>query len=369
MKILVLADDSPELDVEGHPEQVNILEEPGPRRDIALLLPRLNPARLEVQLMAVRGQRTDGRSLNARGGLDPLAWRQLTRLVKAQGIELIHALGPTAAFYAAIAGRAAGIATLASVYSFPNFRLLNAYQQVRLRIFQVVVGWGIDKIILPAEFFTLGLWRLHYPKARSVVIYPGVSIGSGELVAPSRAELGLPSGPLVTMVAPLVPDQGYKTLIEAVRRLIERVPDVRVAVVGSGPLTTKLHEQSRLLPILWLGNRSDVADVMATSDVITVHPRFDSLPRVIFEAAALGKPVVASRVHGILDIVEPNSTGMLVTYDDARDLSLQISRILLQANFREHLSEGAKRRAQRFSLDAQAEAITTLYEETVYSRR
>ncbi len=369
MKILLLTDNSEDLDVEGHPEQINLLEEPGPRRDIALLLPKLNPARVEVQLWAVYGSRNDGRSLNARSGIDPAVWRRLTRLLKDNEIELIHALGPTASFYAAIAGRAAGIATLASVYNFPNFRTLNAVQQVRQRILQIVMRWGIDHIILPAEFLMIGLWRIRYPKSRSVIIYPGVSIRPDDLPLPSREALGLPEGSLATMVAPLIPDQGYKSLLEAVRKLEERVPDVKVAVIGSGPLATKLHEQSRTLPILWLGNREDVADILATSDVIIVHPRFDSLPRVVLEAAAVGKPVVASRVHGILDIVEPNSTGLLVTFDDARDMSLQISRILLQERFREALSAGAKRRAQRYSLDAQAEAMTALYEETVYAHR
>src|SRR5260221_6862389 len=273
MKILLLTDNSEDLDVEGHPEQINLLEEPGPRRDIALLLPKLNPARVEVQLWAVYGSRNDGRSLNARSGIDPAVWRRLTRLLKDNEIELIHALGPSASFYAAIAGRAAGIATLASVYSFPNFRMLNAFQQVRQRILQIVMRWGIDRIILPAEFYTIGLWRIRYPRERAVIIYPGVSIRPDDLPSPARAALGLPEGPLVTMVAALEPDQGYKTLLEAVRKLVERVPDVHVAVVGSGSLGTKLHEQSRTLPILWLGNYADVVEILATSDVIAVHPR------------------------------------------------------------------------------------------------
>src|SRR5258707_5276583 len=141
MKILLLTDNSEDLDVEGHPEQINLLEEPGPRRDIALLVPNPNPTRCEVQLWAVYGSRNDGRSLNARGGIDPAVWRRLTRVLKDNEIELIHALGPTASFYAAIAGRAAGIATLASVYNFPNFRTLNAVQQVRQPSLQMGMHW------------------------------------------------------------------------------------------------------------------------------------------------------------------------------------------------------------------------------------
>src|SRR5262249_51929837 len=157
--------------------------------------------------------------------------------------------------------------------------------------------------------------------------------------------------PLVTMISPLVEDQGFNALMDGVPRLLLRVPEAQVAVVGSGPLLMKTQQHSRKLPIHWLGDRADVRDIIAASDVIIVHPRYDSLPRAVLEAAAAGKPIIASRVAGISEIVEPGTTGTLITYDDARDLSIQVSRYLLQPAFRRDIGAAAQDRARkRFSL-------------------
>ncbi len=369
MKVLVLTDYAADLELEGHPEQIATLEEPGPRRDIALLLPRLDPQRVQVTLMAVNGHRVDGRSLEARIAVEPATWRRLANLLREQDYELVHALGPLSTFFVAIAGRMAGIPTLATINSIQSFRNLNFFQKTWQRIVNAVIRQGIHKLILPAEFLKNGLWRLGFPPERSLIVYPGVVLWPKDVSAPSRRQLELPDGPLATMIAPLVADQGHKTLIDATRKLLERVPDAKIVVIGSGPLAAKLHDQARLLPILWEGDRPDVRAIIASSDVIVVHPRNDCLPRAVLEAAACGKPVVASRVGGITEWVESGGTGTLVTYDDARDLAIQISRILLQPKFKHDLGEKAYERAAQFTLDAQALTMMKLYESTIYASR
>ena len=148
------------------------------------------------------------------------------------------------------------------------------------------------------------------------------------------------------------------------------MPEAEVAVVGSGPLLLKSQQHARKLRIHWLGERADVRDIIAASDVILVHPRYDSLPRAVLEAAGAGKPIVASRVAGISEIVEPGTTGTLVTYEDSRDLAIQMSRYLLQPAFRRDVGTAAQDRARRrFSLGVQRDAMTTLYEATIYARR
>ncbi len=369
MKIFMLLDRATELDIEGQAEQILPLEEPSYRRDLALVVPHLDRSRLQVQLCALFGKREDGRTLNARSAFDVVAWRRLAALLRHEDIELIHAYGPVSAFFAAIAGRMAGIATLASVYNLPNYRAYNAYQQVWQRIQQTVVRWGIDRVIVPSDLLKMVSWRFRYPKQRVIVVYPGVQIRSEDTPIPDRESLGLPMGPLATMISPVAPDYGYKALMDAVPRILQRVPTAHIAIVGTGPLMDKLRKQSRILPVHWLGEHVDIFGVMAASDVIVVHPRYDSLPRVVLEAAALGKPVVATRVYGISDVVDEHGTGLLVTYEDAHDLAIQVSRLLLQPVFKNQLGETARKRAIRFSLETQIEKMTQLYEETVYATR
>jgi len=309
-------------------------------------------------------------SLNAHGTFDPWVWRRLAQILRAEEIELVHALTPKTALSAAIAGRLAGIATLASIYEIEVPPKGNVIKVVCARIMQAVLKWGIDRVIVPSDLMRQNLWQMRYPRARSEVIYPGVEVRDPDAPVPDRVSLGLPSGPLVTLVAALVEDQGFNALMDSVPRLLVRVPEAEIAVVGSGPLLLKSQQHARKLPIHWLGERADVRDIIAASDVIVVHPRYDSLPRAVLEAAAAGKPIIASRVAGIGEIVEPGTTGTLVTYDDARDLAIQMSRYLLQPAFRRNVGAAAQDRARRrFSLDVQREAMTTLYEGTIYARR
>jgi glycosyltransferase involved in cell wall biosynthesis len=125
-----------------------------------------------------------------------------------------------------------------------------------------------------------------------------------------------------------------------------------------------------MMPIRWLGDTPDVRKIITASDAVLVHPRREGLPRAVIEAGAAGKPVVASRVAGITEVIEHSQNGQLVTYDDYRDFSVQIGRVLSQPNFAHALGEAARQRIeQRFSLDIQREKMTDLYESTVYSSR
>src|SRR5207247_8010716 len=108
------------------------------------------------------------------------------------------------------------------------------------------------------------------------------------------------------------------------------------------------------MPITWLGGEADMRAVIRASDAIIVHPRRDGVPRAVIEAAAESKPVVSSRVPGVIEIVETNITGFLVTPGDSRDFAIQIGRLLTQPDAAAHLGAGARRRAQqRYSLTAQ----------------
>jgi glycosyltransferase involved in cell wall biosynthesis len=369
MRIMMLFDRATDLDLEGQAEQIGPLEEPSYRRDVALVIPRLDSSRLQIQLYAVQGKRDDGRSLNAHSAFDVGAWRRLAALLRDEDIELIHGFGPLSAFYAAIAGQMAGIATMASVYNLPNYRAYNAFQYVWQRIQQAVVSWGINRVIMPSELLKMVSWRIRYPKERVLVVYPGVRVQPEELEAPSRESLGLPIGPLATIISPIAPDYGFKAIMDAVPKILQRAPTAHIAIVGAGPLLDKLRKQTRILPVHWLGEHVDVMGVMAASDVIVTSPRYDSLPRVVLEAAALGKPVVATRVYGISEVVDEHGTGLLVTYDDGHDLAVQTSRLLVQPTFKKQLGDNARKRAIRFSLETQVDNMTQLYEETVYATR
>lgn len=347
-------------------------------RDLNLLKSQLDPNRLQLEFCTLRGAAPhfpDGtHSLEARGALDPLAYRRLTKLLRTRDIELVHSLEPATAFYAAISGRLAGIPTLANCYNIELLREVNRLQwrrqQLRWRILRV----GIDRVIVPAEIVRRHLWyAVSFPRTQVEIVYPGVDFNEKRPLL-DRESMGLPQGPLATLIAPDGEDTGYEVILDALPRLRQRVPSVHLAIFGVGPTVNHLQRKASqirpALPLRWLGNKFNLRDVIAASDVILAHPTREGVPYSLVETAAVGKPVVAARVGGIAEIVDPMVTGLLVTPGDISDLAIQTSRFLLQPGFARRVGLAAQRRArERFSLEAQRDAMTILYETTIYASR
>ncbi|MEP7285756.1 MAG: glycosyltransferase family 4 protein [Chloroflexota bacterium] len=371
MRILILVDKAVDLDSASY---VDALDVSGVRRYVARIVPRFDPERIQIQQRALRdthSQQADPAiSFNARHLFDVAAWRRLLQFLHTQDIELIHALGLNAAVFAAIAGGIVGIPTLASFESLADFNAVGYIPQMQQRVKQLILRCGIDHVIVPSMVLRKNFWRVNYPQARIEVVYRGVDLRPAEAPVLARAALGLPEGPLVTMIAPLVPDQGYNLLIDMMRRLLQRVPEAHLAIVGSGVLAQELYRKTHYLPIVWLGERSDIREIIAASDTIVVHPRQPGIPSVILEAAAAGKPVIASRASGINEVIEHGVNGLQVTYGDSPDLAVQISRVLSQPSFQQSLGAAAQQKARsQFSLEVQRDTMTILYESTVYGRR
>jgi glycosyltransferase involved in cell wall biosynthesis len=370
MRSLLLLDDDADLDGEVRLADVEGFALASARRDVTRLVPRLDRSRVQPVIYTLRGGEN---TLDMRGWLDLSAWRRLFDLLRQQDIELIHALGKRAVVYAALAGRWRGLPTLASLYELPKSEITNVAERAGQRLVAWLMRRGIDSFVVPSELFKRDLLAMNYPANRIEVIYPGVEVSETPGAVPDRAALELPDGPLVTMVAPMVQGQGHEVMLDAYQRLLQRVPIANLAMVGTGPLRINLRKQSNRIAaphlISWFGD-ADAQAVIAASSVIVVHSRKEGLPHGLVEAAALGKPAVASRVGGTLEIIDPGVTGFMVTAGDARDLGVQIGKLLLQPAFAEQLGRTAQERARkRLSLDAQREAMTTLYEATIYASR
>jgi glycosyltransferase involved in cell wall biosynthesis len=373
MRILVLLDDLTDPKIKQPVEGDVSLAPPSARRDLSQLLTRFDPRRVQVQTCLLRGTGSDEMpGLAARSRYDVAAWRRLATLIREQDIELIHAFGSGAALVASIAGRMTERPSLASIYAPSTENDANFLQQAIVWPQRQIMRRALDQVLVPSEHIRNELWRERYPLERINIIYPGVPMRDHP--ARDRAALGLPEGPLVTTVAELCPDEGSEVILDMVPRLLQRVPIAQIVVVGSGRVIQKMQHRAvqirPALPIHWLSNRADVADIMAASDVIVSHTRSHQVISALCAVAAAGKPIVAARTGVATEIIEDKITGILSTLGDTRDMALQLGKLLLQPAYAQELGRNAERRArERYSLDAHMERITTLYESTVYATR
>jgi glycosyltransferase involved in cell wall biosynthesis len=186
----------------------------------------------------------------------------------------------------------------------------------------------------------------------------------------TRADLELaPTGAVLVTVANFVPMKGHRWLIDAMPAILARNPDATLVLAGSGPGLAAARERvaaAGLEPrVRFLGPRADGVDLLALGDVVVLPSvAAEGLPIVLLEALALGKPVVATRVGGIPEVIQDGATGLLVPPGDPPALADAISALL--ANPTRAAAMAARGRAAvraRLTADAMVRQIERLYVE------
>jgi glycosyltransferase involved in cell wall biosynthesis len=163
-------------------------------------------------------------------------------------------------------------------------------------------------------------------------------------------------------VARLVEQKDQRTLIDAAPVILERFPDARFVVVGDGPLRAELEQRAAGLPFEFLGNRTDVPELLAGFDVFAFPSLFEGLCLAVIEAQAAGVPVVATPVGGIRETVVDGDTGLLVATRDPRALGAAVCRVLDDSALAARLREEARRRVrERYSVPRMVAETVAFY--------
>jgi glycosyltransferase involved in cell wall biosynthesis len=159
---------------------------------------------------------------------------------------------------------------------------------------------------------------------RITLVYYGVPIGElaqstwGDALVRLRADLGLKSShPVLINVARLaIAQKDQLTLLRAMPIVLKECPDARLLLVGEGKDRAAVEQEIETLGIgrkvSVLGSREDINDLMGLSDILVFPSRFEGFGIAVTEAMAAGKPVVASRVPPITELVEEGGSGFLV---------------------------------------------------------
>ena len=182
-----------------------------------------------------------------------------------------------------------------------------------------------------------------------------------------RASLGIgPADVAVISVAKLYRQKGHVVLVEAMRRVMAERPRVHLLLAGDGPerpaveaavKATGLSERIHLL-----GERGDVGDLLAASDVFVLASLWEGLPMALLEAMASHLPVVATKVAGSSQVIEDRRSGLLVAPGDPAALAAVIGEVCDDRQLAERLrEEGRDRVVDAFSAAAQARAHADLY--------
>jgi glycosyltransferase involved in cell wall biosynthesis len=303
-------------------------------------------------------------------GLAPLAdARAVAALRRATaGADLVHAHGLRAGLVAAAARRLDRtrrplVLTLHNALqegTGPKQRLLRHLEGVTVRAADLVLAVSGD---LADNARRLG--------ARDVRVVPALAPPRPPATrtrAEVREELEVDDGrPLVVAIGRLHPQKGYDVLFDAVTRW-EREGRLRpaplVAIAGDGPLESQLAERIRAerLPILLLGRRSDVADLLGAADACVLPSRWEGSPFTAQEALRAGTPLISTRAGGIPELV--GTAAELVPVGDAGALAEAVVRVLEDPAHAAELAEAGRRQAAGWpDEEAAGRRIVAVYRE------
>ncbi len=158
---------------------------------------------------------------------------------------------------------------------------------------------------------------------------------------------------VIGTVANIFPRKGHECFIHAMDHLRKVFPDCRCFIVGKGneAYLVKLQQLVQSLNlqrhITFTGFQENVADFLETFDVFVLSSYLEGFGIVLLEAMAMRKPVVATRVGGVPEVVEAGVTGYLVPPENAHELALAVQALLKDPETRRMMGEAGKKRVER----------------------
>jgi glycosyltransferase involved in cell wall biosynthesis len=190
-----------------------------------------------------------------------------------------------------------------------------------------------------------------------------------------RAELGFaPSDVVFGFVGRFVPIKNVSMLVRAFAGAAASAPRARLMLVGDGELR---DDAERLVSgfglagrVRFTGWRRDIKAIYGALDVGVLASRSEGTPLALIEAMAAGKPVIATRVGGVADVVADGRTGLLVEDDDEAGLAAAMTRLAEDPGLRCRMGQEARRQiASRFALEPLTTRLIALYERKLSERR
>jgi glycosyltransferase involved in cell wall biosynthesis len=188
-----------------------------------------------------------------------------------------------------------------------------------------------------------------------------------------RARWGISDDEVLAIsVGRLEPVKNHAAMIAAVAEAAEKVPQIRLAIAGTGGLEAGLKARAKELGlgnrVLFLGHRRDIPDCLRAADLFVSSSTSEGQPVSLLEAMAAGLPVIATAVGGVPEALGSPPPGLLVPPGSTRRLADAVVELANDPARRLELGTAARSRARSFSLDACIERYSDLYDELLSSR-
>lgn len=267
---------------------------------------------------------------------DLLACIELVRLIRRERFTVVHTHCSKAGFVGRAAARIAGVPVVVHTFHLLAARPgLSRPRRFAYRLLDRSVRRFAHRYVAVAPRVAREAVEQRIAPAGGVAVLPSaVDLEHVPTVADSRVrlDLGVPAHvPLVGTVGRIVPQKSPLDFVRMCALIHAERPEVRFVMVGDADLETagleaETHREAERLgvPIVFTGFRADAPRIAAAFDVYVVPSLYEGLGRAVTEALASARPVVATAVNGVPDLVEPGSTGLLAPPGDPEALARSV---------------------------------------------
>ncbi len=308
--------------------------------------------------------------------LNPLAdlraFFAILGLLRRERPQVVHTHKSKAGALGRVAAAWAG--TPVVIHTYHGHVLHGYFNPIANRIFRFIeslLARLTDRIVVLTktqrdELLGLGIGR----PEQYAVIPSGVDLEpflrSESLRGKLRGELGIADAvPVVGIVGRLVPIKRHEDFLMAAKLIVGELPDCRFLIVGDGERKAELEDLSYRLRLQgrvhFLGSRADMPKINADLTVGVLCSTNEGLPMALIEAMAAGKPVVATKVGGVPDLVVNGETGLLVEPERPEKLARAILEVIQDPARAKKMGARGREAARAYGADALARNTGDLY--------
>ena len=349
----------------------------GSENHLLLLLPALREQGFDVELVMLHegepGAAELARRLEAGGvpvervplgsSASPLAFRRLLGILRSRRPDIVHTHLVHADFHGLVAGRLARVPVLASTkHGFNPFRDRRAFGLAdravgSLADLHIAISEGLARYLAEREGFDVETFEIvHYG------------------IEPDPPPPPLPGAPRLAIVGRLIPIKGHDVLFRALAAARDDVPGITLEIAGEGALEEELRATVSRLGlddiVTFLGHVPEAGRVFERAEVVVVPSLGEGFGMVALEAMERGRPVIASAVGGLPEIVDDGRTGLLVPSSDTDALATALRGLAGDAARTAALGAAGRERAlAEFSQARCTERTAELYRQALGAAR
>lgn len=307
-----------------------------------------------------------------RNKFDPMTLIDILKIIKKEKIKLIHAHGYGAANF----GRLARMISRTSiiVHAHDDDSKYPFHQKVA----DLLLSRFTDRAIaVSASVKEASVKKRRIAGEKVFVLHNGIHLDAfsdpgKERVENERMRLGIrPDHPVIGTVGRLGIEKGIKYLLQAAVQVLKVYPDTVFLLAGDGPLTEELKNLSKQLGVdrnvVFAGFCRDIPAVLSIVDIVATPSLTEGSPLAVLEAMAMGKPIVASNVGGIKEILKDGETGLLVPSEDPSSLAEKIIYLIGHRKEAQDIGIRSREESRKYDIHLHARKIEKQYFDLIAS--